>query len=48
MNDTPLIYTSKGNVPVDSLQYSKDWRFTDELVVFLEEWRDDRMRWEDK
>jgi hypothetical protein len=41
MNDTPLIYTSNGNVPVDSLSYEKDWQITDDLIVFTEVWRDD-------
>jgi hypothetical protein len=39
--DEPLIYTSKGNVPVDSLSYEKDWQITDDFIVFTEVWRDD-------
>ena len=41
MNDTPLIYTANGNVPVNSLTYDKDWTITDDLIVFSEVWRDD-------
>jgi hypothetical protein len=40
MTSKPLIWTSKGNVPEDSLTYEKDWEVTDELVVFKEFWRD--------
>ena len=39
--DTPLIYTSNGNVPVDSLVYEKDWQITEDMIVFTEVWRDD-------
>jgi hypothetical protein len=41
MTDVPLIYTSKGNVPVESLSYEKDWLIDDDLIVFTEVWRDD-------
>jgi hypothetical protein len=41
MTDAPLIYTSKGNVPVDSLSYEKDWQIDDDLIVFTEVWRDE-------
>lgn len=34
----PLIYTSEGNVPIDSLTYNKNWTVTDEMVVFSEGW----------
>lgn len=40
MSDVPLIYTAKGNVPVDSLDYSKEWEFGEEIVWFREFWRD--------
>ena len=36
----PLIYTSKGNVPVDSLIYSKEWKVDENFVSFLEFWHD--------
>lgn len=39
--DEPLIYTSKGNVPVNSLVYSKEWQITEELVIFREFWTDE-------
>jgi hypothetical protein len=39
--ETPLIWTSKGNVPVDSLKYENNWQITDEVIVFAEAWRDD-------
>jgi hypothetical protein len=39
--DVPLIYTSKGNVPVDSLTYAKGWQITDDTIIFAEEWRDE-------
>ncbi len=35
-NDTPLIYTSRGNLPVDSLTYSTRWERTDDFVKFVE------------
>ncbi len=34
----PLMYTSEGNVPVDSLSYEKEWVFTDDVIVFKEAW----------
>jgi hypothetical protein len=36
MTDTPLIYTSKGNLPVESLQYSTAWENTDDYVKLTE------------
>ena len=36
----PLIYTSKGNVPVDSLIYSKEWKVDQNFVTFCEFWHD--------
>ena len=36
----PLIYTSKGNVPVDSLTYKKDWKVDENFVTFREFWYD--------
>lgn len=34
--DTPLIYTSKGNMPVSDLQYRHYW-FEDELAITFKE-----------
>ena len=32
----PLIYTSKGNVPVSHLQHEVEWRVNPEQIVFIE------------
>lgn len=40
MNDTPLIYTSKGNLPADSLTYHHEWVVTDEFIKFREFYTD--------
>ena len=40
MSEVPLIYTAKGNVPVDSLDYTKEWEFGDDVVWFREFWHD--------
>ena len=34
--DEPLIYTTKGNVPLASLQYSNTWENRPDAVVFSE------------
>lgn len=34
--DEPLIYTIKGNLPIDSLEYSTDWEVTDDYTRFKE------------
>ena len=39
-NETPLIWTSKGNVPIDSLRYEHEWREDDQYIFFLERWFD--------
>lgn len=36
--DEPLIYTSKGNVPVSSLQYRYQWTDTETDISFVEEY----------
>lgn len=36
MTDTPLIYTSKGNLPIDSLTHSVDWEDTADYVKLTE------------
>ena len=38
--DTPLIYTSKGNVPIDTLRYEHRWSETEDYVSFEEIWYD--------
>lgn len=40
MNDTPLIFTSKGNVPIESLRYEHQWSETDDYVSLEERWFD--------
>jgi len=39
--ETPLIFTSKGNVPIASLTYEHNWEMSEEFVKFSEVWRDD-------
>jgi hypothetical protein len=36
----PLIYTSKGNVPVDSLRYEHKWEDNDRYIALHEFWFD--------
>jgi hypothetical protein len=36
--EIPLIYTSKGNIPVDSLKYETKWTVTSEYIMFNEAW----------
>ena len=36
MTETPLIYTSRGNLPIDSLEYSTQWTFENNAIVFTE------------
>lgn len=36
--DEPLIYTSKGNLPIASLQYKSGWQDTEGALVFFEEY----------
>jgi len=36
----PLMYCSKGNVPVASLTYTKDWEINDTYFQFREFWHD--------
>jgi len=35
-NDTPLIYTVRGNVPTDDLEHYVGWEITDDYVKFRE------------
>ena len=36
MTDTPLIYTSRGNLPVADLTYSVRWENTDDYTKLIE------------
>lgn len=38
--DEPLIYTSKGNVPIASLTYETAWEVNDAFIKFVERYRD--------
>lgn len=38
MQDTPLIYTSKGNLPIDSLRYEQKREDSADQIVFIEEY----------
>ena len=37
--DEPLIYTSKGNLPVSSLSYTHKWVEDEVAITFIEEYR---------
>lgn len=37
--ETPLIWTTEGNLPVDSLSYETRWEDTDEYTKFVETYR---------
>lgn len=37
--DEPLIYTSKGNLPISSLVYTHRWEEDDVAISFIEEYR---------
>jgi hypothetical protein len=36
----PLLYTSKGNIPMASLRYETDWQFDDQGITFTERYYD--------
>lgn len=38
--ETPLIHTSLGNVPVDSLVYVAEWDITPTYIKFVEKYTD--------
>ena len=38
--DEPLIWTSKGNVPIAELEYTKEWQDNEDFIIFAEAWRD--------
>lgn len=33
---TPLIFTTKGNIPIADLQQEVEWRFPPDQIVFIE------------
>lgn len=37
--DQPLIYTTKGNVPVSDLEHSVEWQVSPEQIIFVESYR---------
>lgn len=37
--DTPLIWTTKGNLPIDSLERKDGWEFTPNTITFWEEYK---------
>jgi hypothetical protein len=39
MQEAPLIYTTKGNIPLAGLDHSVEWRVTPEQIVFIETYR---------
>ena len=39
MTEVPLIYTTKGNLPIDTLEYSHAWEETPDYVKFIEMYR---------
>ncbi len=41
MTEEPLIYTSKGNVPIASLKFEHKWEDTPDSMVYIEEYRDE-------
>ena len=38
MTEEPLIYTSKGNVPIACLRYEHEWVDGHEVLMFHERW----------
>jgi hypothetical protein len=40
MNETPLVYTSKGNVPADSLRYEEQWVLDGDVFALLRRYYD--------
>jgi len=36
MNNIPLIHTTKGNIPLDTLQHSVEWKLSPEQIIFIE------------
>lgn len=40
VNEEPLIFTSKGNVPIASLTYEVAWEVNSDFIKFVERYRD--------
>lgn len=38
-NDVPLIWTTKGNLPVSSLEHYIGWDISEDSIVFREQYR---------
>jgi len=38
INETPLIWTNKGNVPISTLRYETSWEVLPEYVKFVEQY----------
>lgn len=36
MNEEPLIWTSKGNLPISSLEYRTEWINSEDFITFSE------------
>lgn len=36
--ETPLLYTSLGNIPFDGLTHSPKWEFTENSITYIEEY----------
>ena len=36
MNYIPLIQTTKGNLPLDTLRHSVEWKLSPEQIIFIE------------
>lgn len=39
MEDTPLIYTIKGNLPIADLEYKVEWQDADDYLKMVETYR---------
>jgi hypothetical protein len=39
MTDEPLVYTTKGNLPISSLEYRHEWIEDEVAITFAEEYR---------
>jgi hypothetical protein len=37
-DDLPLLFTSKGNIPVDALRYETEWITDPKYIMFCEKW----------
>jgi hypothetical protein len=41
VSEVPLIWTSKGNIPIDSLKLSVSWEITGAYIKFVERYIDE-------